>query len=280
MTQDPNGRDPLDFVRIATELEGLPVPLRVEVEQETASTNAVVAERARAGEDEGLVLVTEHQTAGRGRLDRTWVTPARSALTFSVLLRPPADVPAERWPWLPLMAGLAVTEALREEGYRAGVKWPNDVLAHTPDGERKLCGILVERIEVPNGAAGETPPAAVVGIGLNTSQRATEIPVETGTSLELLSGAPVDRSALLARLLGRLVGRYADWQVDPEGMAAAYSAASVTLGREVRAELPGDSTLRGTAVAIDPFGRLVVRTADGETAVGAGDVVHVRPVTP
>ncbi|HEY0890707.1 MAG TPA: biotin--[acetyl-CoA-carboxylase] ligase [Nocardioides sp.] len=279
MTQEPNGRAPLDFVRIATELAGLPVPLRVEIEQETASTNAIVVERARAGEAEGLVLATEHQTAGRGRLDRTWETPARSALTFSVLLRPPAEVPTERWPWLPLMTGLAVAETLREEGFLAGVKWPNDVLVHTADGERKVCGILVERIEAPTGSTSEVGPAAVIGIGLNTSQRAGEIPVETGTSLELLSAAPVDRSTLLARLLRRLLDRYGDWQVDPDGLAAAYSAASVTLGREIRAELPGGDALLGTAVAIDPIGRLVVRTPEGESAVGAGDVVHVRPVT-
>lgn len=273
MTQDPNGRAPLDFVTITTSAAALTPPLEVEVLPATPSTNAVVAARAKDGAPEGLVVVTEHQTAGRGRLDRTWETPERAALTFSVLLRPPADVPAERWPWLPLVAGLAVTEALREQGYVAGVKWPNDVLVHSvPDGERKVCGILVERVETPAG------PAAVVGIGLNTSQTAEELPVETATSLALASGEPVDRSALLGVLLGRLVGRYEDWRTDPDGLAAAYSAASVTLGRDVRAELPSGATLEGTAVDIDRSGRLVVRNESGETPVGAGDVVHVRPL--
>ena len=268
MTQDPNGRAPLDFVTIDTALVDAELALEVQIEEATPSTNAVVAERARAGAPEGLVVVTEHQTAGRGRLDRTWQTPARSSLTFSVLLRPPAEVPAERWPWLPLLAGLAVSEALREQGYVAGVKWPNDVLLHTsPEGERKVCGILVERVE----------DAAVVGIGLNVSQSADELPVDTATSLALVGGREVDRSTLLGVLLTRLAGRYHDWVTDPDGLAAAYRAASVTLGRDVRAELPGGGELTGMAVDIDRHGRLVVRTAEGDRPVAAGDVIHVRP---
>jgi BirA family transcriptional regulator, biotin operon repressor / biotin---[acetyl-CoA-carboxylase] ligase len=244
----------------------------VEILPATPSTNAVLAQRARDGAPEGLVLVTEHQTAGRGRLDRTWETPARSALTFSALLRPPeAQVPPQRWPWLPLLAGLAVTSTLRQEGYAAGVKWPNDVLIAGADGDRKVCGILVERIETSQG------PAAVVGIGLNTSLTAAELPVPTATSLAIESGADVDRSALLAHLLRSLFGHYADWVADPEPLRAAYAGASVTLGRRVRAELPGGEVLEGTAVAIDATGRVVVGTDAGERAVGAGDVVHLRP---
>jgi BirA family transcriptional regulator, biotin operon repressor / biotin---[acetyl-CoA-carboxylase] ligase len=246
----------------------------VEILPETPSTNAVLAERARQGAPEGLVVVTEHQTAGRGRLDRTWETPLHSALTFSVLLRPPADrVPAQRWPWLPLLTGLAVTSALREEGYAAGVKWPNDVLLRTGAGEeKKVCGILVERVETTDG------PAAVVGIGLNTSLTPDELPVPTATSLAIESGGPVDRTAVLLEVLRALFGHYADWVADPDTLRPAYAAASVTLGRQVRAELPGGATLLGTATAIDATGRVVIATEQGEQAVGAGDVVHLRPV--
>ncbi|GAB7004244.1 biotin--[acetyl-CoA-carboxylase] ligase [Nocardioides sp. AN3] len=244
----------------------------VEILSETPSTNAVLAERARDGAPEGLVIVTEHQTAGRGRLDRTWETPPRSALTFSVLLRPPvAQVPPGRWPWLPLLTGLAVTSVLREEGYGAGVKWPNDVLLRTAAGdERKVCGILVERVETSDG------PAAIVGIGLNTSLTSDELPVPTATSLMLESGSPVDRSAVLLHLLRGLFGHYADWVADPEALRPAYATASLTLGREVRAELPGGGVLIGTATRIDEQGRIVISTAEGEQAVGAGDVVHLR----
>jgi BirA family biotin operon repressor/biotin-[acetyl-CoA-carboxylase] ligase len=257
-------------VRIATGADGFVV----EILPETPSTNAVVAERARAGAPEGLVVVTEHQTAGRGRLDRTWQTPLHSALTFSVLLRPPVDaVPPQRWPWLPLLTGLAVTSVLREDGYAAGVKWPNDVLVAGEHGERKVCGILVERVETPAG------PAAVVGIGLNTSLAPDELPVPTATSLAIESGGPVDRSELLVALLRGLLRRYARWVADPDELRPAYAAASVTLGREVRAELPDGQHLLGTATAIDETGRLVIATPHGDRAVGAGDVVHLRPAS-
>src|SRR5687768_1369155 len=134
---------------------------RVEVLPETGSTNAVVAERARAGEPAGLVVVAEHQATGRGRLDRSWVSPPRAGLTFSVLWRP--ALPPERWPWLPLLTGLAVARALREQaGLDAVLKWPNDVLVVEAGGERgqgrKVCGVLAE---VPE------PGAVVLGIGLN-----------------------------------------------------------------------------------------------------------------
>jgi BirA family biotin operon repressor/biotin-[acetyl-CoA-carboxylase] ligase len=261
-------------VRIATRTQGQDDDFVVEILPETPSTNAVVADRARQGAPEGLVVVTEHQTAGRGRLDRTWETPPHSALTFSVLLRPPVEqVPAQRWPWLPLLTGLAVTSVLREEGYAAGVKWPNDVLLRNAAGEeRKVCGILVERIETLDG------PAAVVGIGLNTSLTADELPVPTATSLALESGRPVDRTAVLLHLLRGVFAHYADWVADPDALRPAYAAASSTLGREVRAEMPGGQTLVGTATAIDETGRVVIATAQGEQAVGAGDVVHLRPI--
>jgi BirA family biotin operon repressor/biotin-[acetyl-CoA-carboxylase] ligase len=269
VTNEANGRAPLDSVRIATGDN----PFFVEIVPETPSTNALLATRAREGAREGLVIATERQTAGRGRLDRTWQTPPlHSALTFSVLLRPPALLPAHRWPWLPLLTGLAVSSALREQGYAAGVKWPNDVLIAGPAGERKVCGILVERIETPDG------PAAIVGIGLNTSLTPAELPVSTATSLAIESGdGQVDRAAVLGHVLRSLFRHYTDWVADPDGLRPAYAAASVTLGRRVRAELPDGREVVGTAVAIDETGRVVIETPQGPLAVGAGDVVHLRP---
>jgi len=263
------GRPALDQARLA-HTPGW----RVEVVPETPSTNAVVSARAREGTAEGLVVTTEHQTAGRGRLDRGWEMPPRAAIAVSVLLRP--DVPAERWPWLPLMAGVAVVETVRELGCDAGLKWPNDVLVRG----RKLCGILVERVE---GSAGSKPgAAAVVGIGLNTSLSADELPVPTATSLAIESGAPVDRTEVLATLLAHLGTAYDAWRERPDELAAAYGRLSVTVGERVRAELPGGSALVGQATGIDPWGRLEVRPDQGgeSVAVGAGDVVHLRPAPP
>lgn len=265
MPDSPIQRPALDHVRLA----GL-TGWRVEILPETPSTNAVAAARAREGAAEGLVLTTEHQTAGRGRLDRGWTMPPRAALAVSVVLRP--DVPPQRWPWLPLMAGVAVAEAVRERGYAAGLKWPNDVLIEG----RKLCGILVERVETPTG------PAAVVGMGLNTSLTADELPVPTATSLAVESGATVDRTEVLVALLAHLRASYDAWRERPEELAAAYARLSVTVGEHVRAELPGDAALVGTATGIDDLGRLEVTPDDGSptVAVGAGDVVHLRPAPP
>lgn len=241
------------------------MPLGVEVVDEAGSTNALVADRARAGAAAGLVVVTEHQTAGRGRLDRVWETPPRAALTFSVLLRP--DRPAGDWPWLPLLAGVAVVGALRDHGVPAALKWPNDVLVGAGTAG-KAAGILAERVDTPQGAA------AVVGIGLNVSSTAEELPVESATSIRLATGLLPDRTELLTSVLSGLRQQYDAW--DRGGGAAvrpAYVGMCSTLGRWVRVQLPDGATLTGGATDVDEAGRLVV---DG-TPVAAGDVVHVRP---
>lgn len=272
VTPAPAVRPSLDRERLATlRVPALP-RLAVEVLEEVTSTNAVVAERARAGAGEGLVVAAEHQTAARGRLGRPWGNPPRSALTFSVLLRPAAR--PERWPWIPLLVGYAAHRALRSLGHGTVLKWPNDLLV----GDRKVAGILLERVE---SAAG---PAAVVGIGLNTSLTPEELPVPTATSLAIEAGSDPDRTELLAALVTSLAEEYDAWRTGGEhgvrSLAARYAEVCVTLGRDVRVELPGRGPLTGRAVAIDDDGRLVVAGPDGPTAVGAGDVVHVRPVEP
>ncbi|QWZ10594.1 biotin--[acetyl-CoA-carboxylase] ligase [Nocardioides panacis] len=242
---------------------------RVEVVPESPSTNADVALRARAGEAPGLVVVTEHQTAGRGRLDRVWVTPPRAALTFSLLVRPEA-VPVARWPWLPLLTGLAVVEGVRRSSpLDAVLKWPNDVLVE----ERKVAGILVERVEAPDGAA------AVVGVGLNVSSTPDELPVPTATSLELAGAPPVDRSALLVAVLTAFSDLYGGWVgAAGQGLRPSYTRSCSTIGRDVRVDLPGGAPLHGRALDVDEDGRLLVDDGSRVHALGAGDVVHVRPV--
>jgi BirA family biotin operon repressor/biotin-[acetyl-CoA-carboxylase] ligase len=278
----------------------------VRVLAETGSTNADVSEAARAGADEGLVEVAEAQTAGRGRLGRTWTAPARSGLFLSVLLRP-SDVPAARWGWLPLLAGTAARTAVEAvTGVPVRLKWPNDLiipgLAHEgADAEgygetaavdaavaavaaadssaygagRKLGGILVERVESPKG------PAAVVGIGLNVTLSAAELPAPHATSLALEGARVVDRDPLLRMILREIERWYTDWtnvEGDPmaSGLASAYAASCATFGRRVRVELPDGRTAEGEAVGLDADGRLVVRTAAGDEVFGAGDVIHLR----
>ncbi|NHC43868.1 biotin--[acetyl-CoA-carboxylase] ligase [Motilibacter aurantiacus] len=240
----------------------------LEVVRETGSTNADLAARARDGAPMGTVLVADLQTAGRGRAGRSWSAPAGSSLAVSVLLRP-VDVAAERWGWLPLMAGVAVVDVVRRvagvEG--AALKWPNDVVV----GDRKLAGLLAERVDTPAG------PALVLGMGLNTTLTAQERPVPTATSLLLEGATETDRTRVLVAVLSELAERYVAWaaasgDAEASGLAAAYTALCATIGRDVRVELPGGEVLAGRADAVDDEGRLVV---DGR-AVSAGDVVHVR----
>jgi BirA family transcriptional regulator, biotin operon repressor / biotin---[acetyl-CoA-carboxylase] ligase len=246
----------------------------LEVVASTPSTNAVLAERAATDGTSGVVLIADHQTAGRGRLDRTWVTPPRTGLTMSALVRP-YDVPVSRWPWLPLLTGLAVGAALHSTaGVDAALKWPNDVVI----GDRKVAGILVERVE-----AGPYPPAAVIGIGLNVSLSAGELPVPTATSLSLEGARTTDRSVLARAVLRTLEGLLGDWQRsggDAErGLLTAYVRACSTVGRRVEVALPGGEEVTGEAVGVDASGRLVVSTTAGTRVLGAGDVVHLHPLT-
>lgn len=237
---------------------------------ETESTNADVVAAAARGEPEGLVVLARHQTSGRGRLGRDWVTPPGSALTYSMLLRP-EPVPAARWSWLPLLTGCAVVAAIREAtGVRAGLKWPNDVQV----GERKLAGILAER----------TGDAVVVGVGLNVRMSAAELPTPTATSLAVEGAGPVDGDLLLDVLLRAFADAYAGW-CKADGVVAGelvdgYRALCTTLGRAVRVHLPGAAVLDGTALDVTEAGALVVRDASGvRHELAAGDVVHVRPVS-
>ncbi len=243
----------------------------VRVLTETGSTNADVAAAARAGAPEGLVVVAERQNAGRGRLDRTWAAPARSGLTFSLLLRPGA-VPRTRWGWLPLLAGLAVADAVRAVAeVDAALKWPNDVLA----GDRKLAGVLAEMVE----AGPDAGAAVVVGIGLNVSLRPAELPTPQATSLAILGAATLDRDTVLRSLLRSVERRYAQWRSSAGAgdLPVDYRALSATIGRRVRVEFGAGATLEGEAVTVDDGGRLVVRGDDATTTVlSAGDVFHLR----
>lgn len=250
---------------------GLWTSLRVVAE--TGSTNSDLAAEAARGAAAGAVLVAEEQTAGRGRLERRWSAPARSGVFLSMLLRPDG-VSKQRWGWLPLLVGVAAASAVSQvAGVEVRLKWPNDLLVDVGGEERKLGGILAE-------LAGD---AVVVGIGLNVSLREDELPVPGAGSLVLAGATVTDRETLLRALLRTFDELYADWAGaagDPEasGLRAAYAAQCATLGRSVRVELPGGRELLGEAVAVDGDGRLVVRDGAGaERAVGAGDVLHVRP---
>lgn len=281
--------DPLDRSTLADDLlTAAGLWRRVDVVATTGSTNADLAAAARAGAESGTVLVADHQSAGRGRLGRTWTAPPGSGVAISVLLRP--EVALDRWTWLPLLAGLAVSDALRQTtGLPADVKWPNDVLV----GDRKLCGVLAERVETPDG------PAVVLGMGINVHLGADELPVPTATSVDLaradlgVAGVPVSRTAVVSGVLRCLERDVRRWEkvaalqepgsedgsgdgAGGDALATAYRERCTTLGREVRVSLSDGVVLEGTARDVDAAGRLVLETAEGTRVLGAGDVVHLR----
>ncbi|HEV2888939.1 MAG TPA: biotin--[acetyl-CoA-carboxylase] ligase [Frankiaceae bacterium] len=242
----------------------LPPPWReVRVLDSIGSTNDYVATLARAGAGEGLVVVAEHQFLGRGRLDRTWASPPRAGLTFSVLLRP--SVPPAVRPWVPMLLAAVASESLSDRcDLDVALKWPNDLLV----AGRKVGGVLAE----------STGDAVVVGFGINVSNRRDELPRDDATSLSLETGDVVDRMPVLLALLRAMGPAYVAWTGDAVEAAERYRARCDTVGRQVRVTLPGDRSLEGEATGVDTAGRLVVTSPDGvETAVSAGDVVHVRP---
>ena len=255
---------------------------------ETPSTNLEAMGRARTGADEGLVVVADYQTAGRGRFDRRWESPPGMSLLASVLLRPsPADLPAARLYLAMAAVSVAVTEgAVAVSGARLGLKWPNDVVAAGEGAGAKVAGVLAETAGVP-------VPGIVVGFGLNVGWAPAGM---EATCLEALAGHPVERGDVLVESLLALDRLYGSW----DEVADRYRRSCTTLGREVVVRLgtgPGPGTpsgpgpvpgpaaqgeeVRGVAVDIDLDGRLVVRTSSGErVAVAAGDVFHARSAPP
>jgi BirA family biotin operon repressor/biotin-[acetyl-CoA-carboxylase] ligase len=286
------GRPPLDEPSVARGLAGIGLG-RVLVLPRVASTSTELLQGVladpHAWPDRSLV-VTDHQVAGRGRAGRTWTTPAGAALTFSLLLRPP--VALNRFGWVPLMAGLAVVGALSDVGPASGghaggaavIKWPNDVLLPAPDDAeepgwgryRKVAGVLGDLVPTTTG------PVVVVGIGINVSQDADELPVPSATSLALAQGGAPDRAELLGAVVRRLVDLDRRWRAASgdawaAGIADECVAACATLGRQVRVEMPGGEVVEGMASTLGPDGALSVRERDGSVrSVLAGDVRHLR----
>jgi len=227
------------------------------------STNALAAQDP----EPDTIVVADHQTAGRGRLDRTWDTPPGSALTFSAVVDP--ELADHDWPLLPLAVALAVADGIRTAAdVPVAVKWPNDLLLATADGgQGKVAGILLERV---TGADGR--PLAVIGIGINVALAEEDLPVPTATSLSI-AGSSVDRAELFTEVVPALATILDALRADPSAVLERYRSECDTLGREVTVHLPDGETFTGAATSLDRSGRLVV----ADRAIGAGDVVHVRP---
>jgi BirA family transcriptional regulator, biotin operon repressor / biotin---[acetyl-CoA-carboxylase] ligase len=266
---------------------------------ELDSTNRYLLDEARAGAAEGLVVVADHQTAGRGRLGRRWEAPAGTNLLASILLRPALAV--DQLHLATTAMALAARQACKATvGLEPVLKWPNDLMV----GERKLAGILAEAIlagaipagAIPAGATGngEGEPragadgsmAVVVGIGLNVAWPRPDsepggdpVPAELAgaTSLWRETGVRVAVDEVLAALLADLEGRLDDLgdAIGRRRLAVEYREVCTTLGRQVRVDLEG-ATLTGAVVDITPDGHLLLDVGTCIKTVTAGDVVHLR----
>lgn len=252
----------------------------------TGSTNSDVLDLARDGAPEGTVLVADHQDEGRGRRGRRWVDRPGASLLLSVLLRPPAPVAG----MTTMAVGVAMAEAVEQvAGFSPGLKWPNDLVAPGEPPERKLAGILAET-DWPPGAsiaggwrrlAAHDRVAVVAGVGVNVDWSETDrsdLALEGGTALNLVSGRSVDRAELLTVFLQRLEEHYAPMVRDrsPSEVLAIWRDRSVTLSRRVRVEL-GSDDVEGTAVDVTGEGHLIVETLEGDRrTLAVGDIVHLR----
>jgi BirA family biotin operon repressor/biotin-[acetyl-CoA-carboxylase] ligase len=225
---------------------------------ELDSTNRQLLDDARRGAPPGSVVVADHQTAGRGRLDRTWEAAPGSSLLVSVLVRP--DLEPSRIHVVVMAAALALRSAVGDvAGFTPELKWPNDLVV----GDRKLAGLLAER----------EGDAIVLGAGCNVRGDAFGPELAgVATACETEAGRPIDRDEILDRFLSELGAR-----LDALGAVAVdYRGALGTLGRPVRVET-GTETIKGTAVDVDDDGALVVQADDGtRRVVNVGDVTHLR----
>ncbi|MGH8996291.1 MAG: biotin--[acetyl-CoA-carboxylase] ligase [Acidimicrobiales bacterium] len=235
---------------------------------ELGSTNTWLLESAGWGAPEGTVVVADRQSAGRGRLGRTWESGESTGLLTSILFRP--HVPADELFCVSALVALAARDAIGSvAGVSVGVKWPNDLVSD----DQKLAGLLAEARGV-----GTAEVAVVVGIGINLSW---PMPGEAddlrATCLQAVAGRPIERERLLESMLDSLEGRRPrlDDPAGRQGLVAELAACTATVGRRVRVELANES-FSGVAVALDPKGRLEVDAVGGRRAISAGDVVHLR----
>ena len=233
------------------------------------STNLEAARRAGEGAAEGLCIVAGEQTAGRGRLQRQWISPKDSGLYFSIILHPQLDMSG--WSLLTLMAAVAVNDALREAcSLETDIKWPNDVLAN----DRKLCGILAETVETPLGRA------VVVGIGINLTKDSFPEALElVATSVETVTGHHHAPETLLGPLISALKKYYGVLRASggPETIIREWCArSSYAEGKLIRV-VESNETLVGTTRGLERDGALRVETPTGLRIIHAGDVTSVRP---
>ena len=249
-------RAPLDKSLISPEISRY---WRVSVVEVTGSTQDDLYQLASTGTAiPKSILASEYQSSGRGRLDRSFIAPASSALTFSIYIEP--KVEREEWGFITLLAGLSVHEALHhlDPQIEISIKWPNDLLI----GSKKFVGMIAQA----------TDKGLVLGIGINVGMNPDELPVESATSLSIEEFAILDRNAILAAIINHFEINLEMWEND-QSFLAQYRAASSTIGSDVEVTLPGGEVISAKALNISNTGALLL---DNGREITVGDVVHLR----
>ncbi len=230
---------------------------RVRVISETSSTQDELKTELVSN---GSCVVTEYQSAGRGRLDRSFQSAPQVALLFSFYVEP-TRMAAQGW--IPLIAGMATASTLNEmtESRDYVTKWPNDVL--TDYG--KVAGVLCEKFK----------DGIIVGIGINVTTEIDDLPVTSATSVLLSSGLEINRNELLPQLLINFLKLYQKWESGAD-LTPTYRALNSTIGQEVLVSLPGGAELAGRAISVGADGELILESGD---IVSVGDITHVRTLS-
>ena len=225
----------------------------------TGSTQDDLLNRAQQSEAQnGDVLVTDFQSAGRGRIDRTFEAPASSALLFSFYIEPKREL--SEWSFLPLVVGLGASFALSaiDPGITPTLKWPND--------------IQIDGLKVGGIIAHATRKGVVIGVGINVAMQESELPVAQATSLALKNFGELNRNIVLASFLNEFENLLGRWEAG-EDLRHLYLERCSTIGLKIEAQLPGGVNKRGVAAGISPHGELIL---DDGSRVTVGDIVHLR----
>jgi BirA family biotin operon repressor/biotin-[acetyl-CoA-carboxylase] ligase len=249
-------RAPLDRKRISAEISQY---WRVSVVEVTGSTQEDLVQSVSNNQALAKsVIVSEYQSAGRGRLDRNFEAAPMSALTFSMYIEPKVD--RAEWSFLSLLAALSIREALAslEGNPLVTIKWPNDLLI----GEKKCAGIIAQASE----------KGVVIGIGINVGMSHAELPVPSATSLAIEGVEELDRNVILSAILNHFEVNLQVWELG-KSFIAEYKSASATIGSDVEVTLPGGVVIKSKATGVTDAGELLLESGD---IVSVGDVVHLR----
>ena len=249
-------RAPLDPKRITEEISQY---WRVSVVDITESTQVDLLQLVSSNQAlSKRVIVSEFQSAGRGRLDRNFEAAPMTALTFSMYIEPKVD--KTEWSFLTLLAALSVREAIAslDSTTRIDIKWPNDLLI----GEKKCAGIIAQATE----------KGVVIGIGINVGMNESELPVPTATSLAIEGGLELDRNIILGAILNHFEVNLQIWELG-KSFISEYKEASATIGANIEVSLPGGKLIKSRAIGVSDAGELLLESGE---AVTVGDVVHLR----